>query len=200
MKKTLAHLKAFGPASALACLALLALLLAAAAPVLAASEPAKENERTTLGKYVDAREAYAMYKAAPDKVAVIDVRTPEEYVFVGHADMAYNMPSMFFSTEFNAEKKSYKMVPNPGFVELVKKHFKPGDTLLLMCRSGSRSAAAVNELAKAGFTDAYSVVDGFEGEMVKDKASPDFGKRTVNGWKNANPWTYSLDPALVFKP
>ncbi|KKK55851.1 hypothetical protein LCGC14_3070400, partial [marine sediment metagenome] len=37
---------------------------------------------------------------------------------------------------------------------------------------------------------AYTVVDGFEGNRNTDRSSPDFGKRTVNGWKNAGlPWT-----------
>ena len=58
---------------------------------------------------------------------------------------------------------------------------------------------AVNRLAEAGFTDVFSVVDGFEGDAVTDKNSPDAGKRVVSGWKNsANPWTYDLDERLVY--
>lgn len=35
--------------------------------------------------------------------------------------------------------------------------------------------------------------DGFEGDMSKE------GRRTVNGWKNANlPWGYSLDQARTY--
>ena len=33
-----------------------------------------------------------MWKADPERVHLIDVRTPEEYVFVGHAEMARNIP------------------------------------------------------------------------------------------------------------
>jgi rhodanese-related sulfurtransferase len=40
-------------------------------------------------------------------------------------------------------------------------------------------------LAQAGFKNAYTVVDGFEGDREKDPASQNYGKRTVNGWKNA---------------
>ena len=66
--------------------------------------------------------------------------------------------------------------------------------VLLMCRSGDRPARAVDALAGAGFTNVYSVIDGFEGDM-----SPD-GRRSVNGWKNAGlPWTYKLDKAKVFQ-
>ena len=40
---------------------------------------------------------------------------------------------------------------NPDFIDHVKERFKPDDTILVMCRSGGRSAMAVNMLAKAGF-------------------------------------------------
>ena len=86
-------------------------------------------------------------------------------------------------------------------MEQVKARFKAEDTILVMCRSGQRSAASVNLLAEAGFKSVYNIVDGFEGEKEKDKASPNFGKRTVDGWRNSQvPWTYDLDPALVYQP
>jgi len=38
--------------------------------------------------------------------------------------------------------------------------------------------------------NAYTVVDGFEGDRNKDPSSPNYGRRNVNGWKNAGlPWT-----------
>ena len=52
-------------------------------------------KQTTLGLYVTAAQAYAMWQAAPDKVKVIDVRTPEEFAFVGHPAMAWNVPIAF---------------------------------------------------------------------------------------------------------
>ena len=45
-----------------------------------------------LGLYVTAKEAYEKWKAEPDKVKIIDVRTPEEYLFVGHPTMAWKIP------------------------------------------------------------------------------------------------------------
>jgi hypothetical protein len=40
---------------------------------------------------------------------------------------------------------------------------------------------------------------GFEGEKVKDKGSPYFGQRRVNGWRNAGlPWTYDMDRGLIY--
>ena len=55
-----------------------------------------------------------------------------------------------------------------------------------------RSARAADVLAKAGFTQVYNVVEGFEGDYGKT------GRRDVNGWKNAGlPWTYKLDKAKI---
>ncbi|MDJ0876775.1 MAG: hypothetical protein QNJ02_15990, partial [Desulfobacterales bacterium] len=70
---------------------------------------------------------------------------------------------------------------------------------LVMCRSGGRSAAAVNTLAKAGYKQVYNIVDGFEGDALKIPGSYNNGRRIVSGWKNAGlPWTYKLDPQLAY--
>jgi len=60
-----------------------------------------------------------------------------------------------------------------------------------MCRSGGRSAIAVNLLAQAGFKNVYNIVDGMEGDTVEDEQSVFAGQRLKNGWKNSGcPWTY----------
>ncbi|MCG6916746.1 MAG: sulfurtransferase, partial [Deltaproteobacteria bacterium] len=93
------------------------------------------------------------------------------------------------------------MEPNPDFVSQVKRDYKISDTILVMCRSGGRSAMAVNFLAEAGFKQVYNITDGFEGDAVKDPESYYNGKRVKNGWKNSGaPWTYNLDPKLMYRP
>ena len=47
------------------------------------SENLPKGKQTVLGLYVTAKEAFAQWKANPEKVKIIDVRTPEEYLFVG---------------------------------------------------------------------------------------------------------------------
>jgi hypothetical protein len=47
-------------------------------------------------------------------------------------------------------------------VSLAKELFTAEDTLLVMCRSGSRSARAVNLLAEGGFKNVYNVIDGMK--------------------------------------
>jgi rhodanese-related sulfurtransferase len=44
---------------------------------------------------VTAAEAYAMWKADPEGVKILDVRMVEEYVFLGHAAMAISIPVAF---------------------------------------------------------------------------------------------------------
>ncbi len=63
-----------------------------------------EEKETTLGLYVTAQEAYEKWKMSPERVKILDVRFPEEYVFVGHAEMAWNIPVAFISYEPKDEK------------------------------------------------------------------------------------------------
>ena len=176
------------------------LVLGVGTAVLAETNIPK-SKQTSLGLYVTAKQAFAKWHASPKTINIIDCRTPQEYGFVGHAPMAVNIPSKFMKLEWNAKKKFYEMAGNKNFVELVKKKFKPEDTIFIMCRSGGRSAQSANLLAKAGFKKVYNIIDGFEGDKVKDKASYYHGKRLVNGWKNSGaPWTYSCKPELVYLP
>ena len=179
--------------------AALAIAFATASLAVAADIPANTKKQTTLGKYVTSVEAYAMVAKGQAGVVILDVRTPQEYDFVGHPAMAYNIPAKLWSGTFNAEAGRNVLADNPDFVSQVKAKFQPTDTLLVLCRSGDRSAVAVNTLAAAGFVNAYSVVDGFEGDTVTDSNSPNFGKRAGGGWKNSSlPWTYDLDEKLVY--
>jgi rhodanese-related sulfurtransferase len=154
-----------------------------------------KEKQTALGLYMSAKGAYERWKTEPDKVKIIDVRTPEEYLFVGHPAMAWKIPVAVQLYEWDAEKKQYPMKPLLDFVSPVREIATPEDMLMLMCRSGGRSAIACNFLAQAGFKIAYNIVDGMEGDTVQDPESVFVGQRLKNGWKNAgNPWTYKLTP------
>ena len=157
-----------------------------------------EGKQTTLGLYVTSAEAYEKWLAAPDAVKVFDVRTLEEYIFIGHAPMAWNIPLMSQTQEWDTEKGHFAMQPNPDFISQFKEVTSPTDTIMVMCRSGGRSAHAVNLLAEAGYTNVYNITDGMEGDKVEDAGSVYKGQRLRNGWKNSGvPWTYKIDPAQV---
>jgi len=160
-----------------------------------------KEEQTVLGLYVTAKEAYEMWKAAPDKVKILDVRTPEEYLYVGHPAMAWKIPVAAQSYEWDATKGQFPMKLLPDFVSRVSEVAKPKETLLVMCRSGGRSAIAANLLARAGYTNVYNITDGMEGDAVKNPDSLFVGQRLVNGWKNSgSPWTYELTPDRMLLP
>jgi rhodanese-related sulfurtransferase len=170
-----------------------------------------EPNRTTLALYLTPQEAYDLWRANPDQVAVIDVRTFEEYVFGGHALMARNIP--FFFPKFERQVNGKVQAPslpgkppgcggemNPDFIATAKADLRSTDTILVMCATGARAAKAIDALAKAGFTKVYNVINGFEGDKVDDPGSVYFGKRMRNGWKNVGlPWGYDFDPELMWE-
>ena len=163
-----------------------------------------EKKQNKLGLYMTTEQAYKHTMDNMDKTLFLDIRTPSELNYLGAATvMDAHVPFVFMDTTgWNDKKHRYLRADNKNFVadveaRLKQKGLTKGDTVILMCRSGKRSATAVNMLADAGFTSAYSVVDGYEGDKAKEGENK--GKRTVNGWKNSGlPWTYSLDKDLMY--
>ena len=167
----------------------------------AANVPKKKQ--TTIGLYLDAKEAYGM--AEREKILFLDVRTRAEVNFLGMPTIAdANVPYMEMDAMYswNEKKGVFKLESNSDFVAEVEKRLKAkemnkSDSIILICRSGKRSAKAANLLAKAGYGKVYSVVDGYEGDMAK--SGENAGRRAINGWKNADlPWSYKLDKDKMY--
>jgi rhodanese-related sulfurtransferase len=161
-----------------------------------------DKKKTKLGLYMNVAEAVETLKAERAKVLFVDVRLRSEAMFVGYTDEIDALVPVVEMDQFGAwdEKEGrFKLDANPVFSQtveklLAKKGLTKADKVIVMCRSGDRSAKAADMLAAAGFTSVYSQIEGFEGDMSKE------GRRSVNGWKNANqPWTYKLDKAKVFQ-
>ncbi len=161
-----------------------------------------ESKRTPLGLYLTSREAHDMKTARGSAVLFVDVRSKAEAVFLG---MPLTADALLPLEEFNGESapwndkaSTYASDMNLDFVTqmqtLVKsKGMDQHATVILMCRSGSRSALATGLLAKYGFDRVYSVVDGYEGDVAK--SGPKAGQRVLNGWRvEGLPWGYKLDP------
>jgi rhodanese-related sulfurtransferase len=160
-----------------------------------------KEKQTALGLYVTAKEAYEKWKADPEKVMILDVRTQEEYLFVGHPTMAWKIPVAEQIYEWDAAKGQFPMKPLADFVSRVSQVAKLDDTILVTCRSGGRSAIAVNMLAKGGFKHVYNIIDGVEGDTIEDPDSVFVGQHLKNGWKNSGcPWTYKLTPDRMVLP
>ncbi|MGX0877780.1 rhodanese-related sulfurtransferase [Roseovarius sp. MBR-154] len=164
-----------------------------------AVETLNKSKQTAPGLYITAAEAGRILEET-DNVALIDVRTPSETMLIGYpVTAAANIPSKLIDPDlaFDAKEGVYKMIDNPTFVAEMQTWLASDaatgvDTLMIMCRSGSRSAAAIGKLVEAGVDiTLYNVVDGFEGDKN------DAGARAVNGWRNAGlPWTYKVREGL----
>lgn len=196
-------LRALGLACALALTAAAPLALTAA-PAVAADVPTKKTAQVKSGLYVTAQEAFDMMQADPS-VVLIDVRDPVEVMFTGFAtDTDIHVPyKMANRSKLNAEKGVWSMETNPAFADEVEAKLAalnvPKDAkLVFMCRSGStRSAPAADMLHDRGWTNAYTMVDGFEGGTRKD--GPSAGVRDVSGWRNSGlPWSYTLPEGVVY--
>lgn len=170
-----------------------------------ADTPEKYRE-TQLGLYVTAQEAYALMQDN-DSAVLIDVRDPVEIKFTGFATPTdIHVPWLLADREhFNAEAQSWPMDKNTDFADQVRAQLEaqgvaPDDPVIVMCRSGStRSAPAADAIHEMGYSEVYSVTDGFEGSQLEEGDSA--GVRAVNGWRNSGlPWSYRVDPDVAWQP
>lgn len=178
--------------------AVLLLALSLAGPVAAGGAGLPPNKQTTLGKYLTSKEAYPLVTGARDKTLFVDVRTAAELTYVGVPDaLDVHVPFAEMTPVWDDKAGRFATIANSAFSDgidaaLVRKGLSKSDRVVIICRSGDRSAKAVNVLAAKGYTNAYTVTDGFEGELSKD------GRRDVNGWRNSGlPWSYGLDRKLI---
>lgn len=191
----------------LATLLLVAALIASPSLAFAGSDWSKLSpaKTTKLGLYMTPQQAHAYKTANPETTLFVDVRTPEELIYVGApTSIDANVPISILNTKvWNDEYGQYAMEPNRTFVadieqRLAKMGLNKDSTVILSCRSGSRSAAGVNVLAASGFSKVYNQVEGFEGDTAQ--AGDSKGQRTVNGWKNSGlPWTYHLGKDVLYQ-
>ena len=141
-----------------------------------------------------------MWQADPEHVCNPRRAHARGTFFVGHPPMAWKIPLIALTYQWDAEKKQFPTRPLRTSSRACSGS-RAGDTILAMCRSGGRSAMAVNLLAQAGFTKVYNIIDGMEGDAVKDPHSVFVGQRLVNGWKNSGcPWTYELTGDRLLLP
>lgn len=140
------------------------------------------NELTYAGRLTP-REAWRLL-AEDDDAVLVDVRTPEECTFVGAPDLSgLGKAPVVVPWEISI---SAALTGNPGFAGAFLAAVPDKATpVLMICRSGRRSATAAAAMTQAGYRRCYNVEGGFEGD--KDAAGH---RGRVNGWKVAGlPWT-----------
>jgi rhodanese-related sulfurtransferase len=168
--------------------------------MLLAEADVPASKRTLASLYVDAQRAYALKHGYPDAVVLVDIRSGVELGLTGHAQgVDLNVPFRDFvqPLAWDEQSSGWKMIVNPRFVadldQRLRQYGASYDTVvMLICRSGDRSARAADVLTQAGYRRVLSVIDGYEGDVGPD------GRRALNGWKNAGlPWTARADVALI---
>lgn len=125
-------------------------------------------------------QTWEMMDANP-QAALLDVRTPAEWTYVGLPDLTAlsRQPLLVPWLMFPDMKR------NPNFLrQVAETGIDPTQDILILCRSGQRSKAAAIELTAAGCDRCFNIAFGFEGD--KD---PSGHRGTVNGWKvESLPW------------
>ncbi|MFW2076867.1 rhodanese-like domain-containing protein [Acinetobacter sp. ULE_I010] len=117
-------------------------------------------------------EAWSLFQAG--LVEIVDVRTNEERKFVGYVKETIHIP-WATGTALNR---------NPRFAKELESKVGKDKIILLLCRSGKRSAAAANVAFNAGFENIYNIEQGFEGDIDENEHRGSF-----NGWRFHNlPW------------
>jgi rhodanese-related sulfurtransferase len=105
---------------------------------------------------------------------LVDVRTTEERKFVGHVPGSLHV----------AWATGTSMTRNPRFVRELEAKTGKESTVLLLCRSGKRSALAAEAAAAAGFTRVFNILEGFEGEIDEQHH-----RGVADGWRfHGLPW------------
>jgi rhodanese-related sulfurtransferase len=135
-----------------------------------------------LGYADDLSPREAWQHLAEDEAAVlIDVRTRAEWNYVGLPDLS-GLGRPVFRIEWQGFPDG---ALNPNFVaEVEAAGIGRERAVLLICRSGVRSAAAAQLLTARGWQHCYNVADGFEGphDALKHRG-------TLAGWKHDGlPW------------
>lgn len=124
-------------------------------------------------KHITSKEAHDFLQKNPDAV-FIDCRSEMEYLFVGHPAGAILIP-------WN-DGPDWEV--NPNFAAHAKKAASVNRPVVIICRSGNRSADAGRLLEQEGFSEVYNVSDGFEGPLDENHH-----RGTVSGWRQAGlPW------------
>jgi len=136
-----------------------------------------------------------------DGAFILDVRTPQEWNWVGHpgqnkvilSDGTYEgayLEGYVLNVAYEVYHEGYSkgdvLIVNTQFVKDVERLLNKDAAIITMCRSGVRSVRAARALGAAGFTNVYNMLTGFEG------GTDNSGYRTKNGWKvDGLPYNYS---------
>jgi len=121
-------------------------------------------------------EAHEIWRSAAG-AKLVDVRTRAEWDYVGRIPGAVEIELLTYPANR----------PNPAFVAELESKVDKTASVLFILSSGGRSHNASMLATQAGYSAAYNVLEGFEGD--KDAQGH---RNTTGGWRAAGlPWTQS---------
>lgn len=142
-------------------------------PLLVAARAAAGQRNLPYAGGVTPDQAWEL--AGKGDAILIDVRSGEERTFVGKVPGTLHV----------AWASGTALTRNPRFARELEQKVGKQEAVLLLCRSGKRSALAAEVATKAGFAHVFNVLEGFEGEL---DAQQQRGKQ--DGWRfRGLPWT-----------
>lgn len=150
-------------------------LVVSDAPPIAVLERARREAQAagvSFAGSVTPPQAWALLRCGA--ALLVDVRSAEERRFVGHVP----------GSEHVAWASGIHLTRNPRFVHELEAKAGKDDVVLLLCRSGRRSMDAAAAAACTGFANAFSVLEGFEGEL-----DDSLQRGALGGWRfHGLPW------------
>ena len=111
-------------------------------------------------------DAWALVQAG--RAVLVDVRTGEERKFVGYVPGSLHV----------AWATGTSLTRNPRFLRELEAKVDKDAVVLLLCRSGKRSALAAEAATRIGFTSAFNITEGFEGELDEQHR-----RGALGGWR-----------------
>ncbi|MCB5186018.1 rhodanese-like domain-containing protein [Methylobacillus gramineus] len=139
-----------------------------------ARQRAEQNGLPYAGALTPA-EAQKVLELAP-AAKLVDVRSRAELELVGRVPGASHIEWAFYPG----------MVANPDFLSQLNMQVDHEVLVMFLCRTGGRSHNAAVVATQAGYTEAFNILEGFEGESTTDSKQ----RGRINGWKAAGlPWT-----------
>lgn len=115
-------------------------------------------------------ESFELLQMVPE-ARLIDVRTRAELDWIGRPLVEAGQYAHVEWTLYPGGAR------NAEFLDTLRQVAQPDTPILLLCRSAVRSKAAAELAAQAGFTRAFDILEGFEGN--KDAEGH---RKSVGGW------------------
>ena len=141
------------------------------AAIIARAEARAQERGAPFRGFLTPSEAWALFGRG--EMELIDTRTLAERDLIGYVPGSVHLEWY----DYPAKKR------NEHFLDQLRARVEPDRPVAFLCRAGMRSKHAATLAAENGFTFAFDVLEGFEGDKNAQ------GQRIVNGWRvDGLPW------------